>query len=69
MSVACDGAQANGASERPRISADGRFVAFVSSASNLVAGDTNGVADVFLHDRDADADGVFDEPTGVRPSA
>ncbi|GLZ31919.1 hypothetical protein Lesp02_41070 [Lentzea sp. NBRC 105346] len=34
----------------PAISADGRYVAFVSSATNLVAGDTNGVDDVFLTD-------------------
>jgi Concanavalin A-like lectin/glucanases superfamily/Bacterial Ig-like domain (group 3)/MBG domain (YGX type)/IPT/TIG domain/MBG domain/WD40-like Beta Propeller Repeat len=33
------------------VSADGRFVVFVSSASTLVPGDTNGVADVFLRDR------------------
>src|SRR5207247_11010915 len=32
-------------------SADGRFVAFDSAATNLVAGDTNGTADVFVHDR------------------
>lgn len=32
------------------ISGDGRYVAFVSSASNIVAGDTNGVADVFVRD-------------------
>ena len=36
---------------RPSISADGRFVAFASSASNLVPGDTNGCSDVFVHDR------------------
>src|SRR5438552_5019760 len=39
---------ANGPSSSPALSADGTRVAFVSSASNLVAGDTNGVADVFL---------------------
>ncbi len=33
------------------MSRDGRFVAFVSAASNLVPGDTNGVADAFLRDR------------------
>jgi Tol biopolymer transport system component len=33
------------------VSADGRYVAFRSSSTNLVAGDTNGVSDVFLHDR------------------
>ncbi len=58
--------QANAPSDAPSISADGRYVAFTSEASNLVPGDTNGVADVFLHDRDADADRVFDEPGAVR---
>lgn len=33
------------------ISADGRYIAFPSYATNLVAGDTNGAADVFVHDR------------------
>lgn len=52
VSVASNGAQGNGASSGyPSISADGRYVAFVSSASNLVPADTNGVNDVFLHDR------------------
>ena len=50
VSVASSGAQGNGASEPAVVSADGRFVAFQSNASNLVAGDTNGVADVFLRD-------------------
>jgi len=44
-------AQANGASSAPSISADGRFVAFCSEASNLVPGDTNGASDVFVRDR------------------
>lgn len=35
----------------PRISSNGRYVAFVSSATNLVPGDSNVVADVFVHDR------------------
>jgi Tol biopolymer transport system component len=51
VSVASSGAQANGASSHASLSGDGRFVAFVSEASNLVSGDTNGVADVFIHDR------------------
>jgi hypothetical protein len=50
-SVASDGSAANGASWSPRLSGDGRFVAFTSAASNLVPGDTNGVEDVFVHDR------------------
>jgi Tol biopolymer transport system component len=51
ISVDSAGAQGNALSGVPDISADGRFVAFVSLASNLVAGDTNGKADVFVHDR------------------
>jgi hypothetical protein len=51
VSVASDGTQSNGGSEVSGISADGRFVVFSSSASNLVSGDTNGVADMFVHDR------------------
>jgi hypothetical protein len=39
---------ANGNADRPKISGDGNFVIFESSASNLVAGDTNGVDDVFV---------------------
>jgi Tol biopolymer transport system component len=45
------GAQANGSSTSHTVSADGRFIAFQSSASNLVAHDTNGLPDIFLHDR------------------
>jgi Tol biopolymer transport system component len=51
VSVATDGTEANGESGYPSISADGRYVAFVSSADNLVPGDTNREADVFVHDR------------------
>ena len=41
---------ADAASDSPDVSADGRFVAYRSSADNLVAGDTNGVPDIFLFD-------------------
>ena len=51
VSVSSAGTQGNGDSAVPSISADGRFVAFVSVASNLVPGDTNGRLDVFVHDR------------------
>lgn len=44
------GAESSGISMEARISADGRYVAFLSEASNLVAGDTNGVWDVFRKD-------------------
>ncbi|HVN85149.1 MAG TPA: hypothetical protein VMW17_09915 [Candidatus Binatia bacterium] len=42
---------ASGASDAPSISADGRFVAFKSLASNFVSGDTNNRADIFVFDR------------------
>jgi len=51
VSMASDGTQANGDSLSRSLSADGRFAAFFSLASNLVPGDTNGTPDVFLHDR------------------
>lgn len=50
VSLTNAGLQANGDSTRPAISRDGRFVAFVSTATNLVPGDVNGVADVFVRD-------------------
>jgi len=53
VSVSSDGQQGSGdgSYDSPSVSADGRFVAFLSYASDLVAGDTNGTADVFVHDR------------------
>jgi len=51
VSRSSGGAQSNGGSRYPAVSADGRFIAFSSVGTNLVAGDTNGVEDVFLHDR------------------
>ncbi len=51
VSVTSAGLEANGGSQSPAISYDGRYVAFVSNASNLVGGDTNGFTDVFVHDR------------------
>jgi len=49
-SVDSAGAEANGRSQFPSISADGRFVAFDSMATNLAPGDTNGAGDVFVRD-------------------
>lgn len=51
VSRATDGSQANGDSYSPALSSNGQFVAFASDATNLVAGDTNGQRDVFVHDR------------------
>ena len=52
ISVTSDGAQVDSHSDSPAISSDGRYVAFRSSASNLVPGDTNVRGDVFVHDLD-----------------
>ena len=55
VSLDSAGNQANGDSNffsPPAISADGRYVAFMSEASNLVTGDTNGKRDIFVHDRE-----------------
>ncbi|MGY6217352.1 hypothetical protein ACW73L_19535 [Methylolobus aquaticus] len=51
VSVDSAGSQGNGDSYTPAISADGRYVAFESSADNLVSGDTSGRANIFVHDR------------------
>ena len=50
VSVGLNGRPANNDSDDASISADGRYVAFGSLASNLVAGDTNGFSDVFVRD-------------------
>jgi TolB protein len=52
VSVGLGGAEADGDSTEPSISADGRDVAFTSDATNLVKGDANGASDVFLWDRE-----------------
>jgi Tol biopolymer transport system component len=54
VSVSSNGAEGGGRSEDPGISADGRVVAFASTSSHLVRGDTNGVEDVFVHNRVTD---------------
>ena len=51
ISLAVDGGKSDGASFTPSISADGRYVAFASAASTMVAGDTNNTEDVFVYDR------------------
>ncbi|MFH1086758.1 MAG: LamG-like jellyroll fold domain-containing protein, partial [Chloroflexota bacterium] len=70
-SVSSAGVAGNAISLNPSISADGRFVVFHSYADNLVAGDTvrctgsgaydRSCVDIFVRDRDLDANGVFDE--------
>ena len=53
ISESASGEQANGHSDGAFMSDDGRYIAFQSSASNLVPGDTNGKPDVFLRDMQA----------------
>jgi Tol biopolymer transport system component len=60
VSVDSAGVQANGTCFSPRISADGRYVVFVSAATNLVPGDTNSASDIFVHDMQT---GVTFSPT------
>ena len=67
VSVGAGGAQANSESFDPAISADGRYVAFYSEASNLVAGDTNDSTDVFVRDRKSAGDPAGVGRCGRRP--
>jgi Tol biopolymer transport system component len=53
VSVSTAGEEADGESFGPSLSADGRYVAFTSPATKLIAGDANGVSDVFVRDRAA----------------
>ena len=68
VSVDSAGTEGNNESNSASISSDGRYVAFESIADNLVAGDTPfpiGFRDVFVRDRDADGNGIYDEAGGV----
>ena len=51
VSISSNGSQGNGASQFPKISANGRYIAFHSSATNLIEGET-GTNDVFVYDRE-----------------
>ena len=53
VSVDSAGAEGNQGADFPSISANGRYVAFASNASNLVPGDGNGLPDIFVHDRNS----------------
>ena len=53
VSISSAGIQANRAAASPQITLDGRYILFVAEASNLVNGDGNNAADLFVHDRQA----------------
>lgn len=55
VSITSSGVGGNGTSDHPSISPNGRFVVFQSEATNFAANDANGLADIFLHDRDLDS--------------
>jgi hypothetical protein len=76
VSIGTGGTQGNGACSRASMAADGRWVAFDSTSSNLVLGDTNGVSDVFVHDlwtgttlrMSVDSNGVQGNGASIEPS-
>jgi hypothetical protein len=61
VSVSTLGVEGNDDSYRGALSDDGRYVAFFSEATNLIDGETTGVGNVFVRDRDPDGNGTFDE--------
>jgi hypothetical protein len=66
ISVTSAGAQANGISEGPAMSSDGRYIAFSSEAPDVVTGDGNGFEDIFLRDSCRGATGCT--PSTIRIS-
>ncbi len=65
ISLVSDGSQGNLPSGPGVISRDGRYVCFSSQATNLDVADTNGLPDFYLHDRDPDGNGTYDEGNGT----
>ena len=66
VSEAWGGGDATGESRYPSISEDGRWIAFSSSAPDLVTDDTNGFQDVFVFDRDNRTDDAGQQGLGRR---
>ncbi len=69
VSVSSSGVAANGHSTHPSISDDGDRVTFESEAGNLVSGDTNGVGDVFVHERSTGTTTLVSQSNGVQGKA
>lgn len=72
ISIAAGGGAADGESTMPALSTDGRYVVFESTATNLISGDDDGAADVFIHDRQAKTTALLSvgpEGAGNGPSA
>ena len=64
ITTAWNGAEADGDSDRPSISFDGRYVAFETYAGNLITGDTNGGRDVYVRDRSVGSIEIASVTTG-----
>src|SRR5205814_8345173 len=66
VSVANDGSQGDADSYAPSVSADGRYVVFISASTTFAPGlQQYGPTQVYLHDRDTDGNGIFDEAGGT----
>ncbi len=65
ISVTSSGGEVTGFNVRPEISGDGRYVLFETGVDFLSGGDTNTFSDVYVHDRDTDGDGIFDEAGAI----
>ena len=68
VSRASDGTQANQASWGVDMSADGRYVCFVSDARNLVPEDTDSTSDVYVHDRRTGTTSIVSVSTEGQPA-
>ena len=69
VSVATDSAQGDADSYSPSVSADGRYVAFISASTTFASGiQQYGPTQIYLHDRDADGNGVYDDAGGTTTS-
>lgn len=74
VSVSTAGTKGNGPSRSPAMTPDGRYVVFVSDATNLVAGDGNGVSDIFVADLQANTTvlasvGAMSKASGLQPGS
>src|SRR5436190_22600416 len=69
VSVATDSAQGDADSYSASVSADGRYVAFISASTTFASGiQQYGPTQIYLHDRDADGNGVYDDAGGTTTS-
>lgn len=67
-SVSGNDVPGNDDSRQPSLSGDGRFVAYLSEATNLIDNDTNGVPDIYVHDRQDPPELAIDFTTGFPSS-